>query len=483
MRHEEVDAFQKHGHAVFRRLIPVDLVLKLREAVGMAMGAKELEAKRHALRLAFGTDLGDLNTVAPQEVDRLYSKHLQDEEGMAPFLQYFNLWRESDMLRQIALAFGAVVGALLATHKVQLYGDALFRKRPGDDLTTWHFDSANVPLDTESFLTLWIPLQPVSAVEEGGSPLIFADGSQLWDLVEEEEHQDGPSGPAVHGRKVGAEELKVRDYAPLELGDVTAHSGRTWHAAPALHREDGIGERWALAVSYFASGATRAPSLAEQDDDEEEVEEMDSYKAWADEIPIGTEARHHLLPEVPVPVPLQIFPGEGLTSLACAEQSQPEGHDGSDTSPSRRDLYRARLLQDWGHFEEAELLWGKLLESFDVQMGPKHPDTLTVVGNLGQLLHEQGRSKEAKNFCLRAYRGLVDLLGPTHPETLDSALNLLEVMQETEKRSEVERFCRQVLRDCEDELGPKHEASVSWAEMLDELRQARRRPNTTRSCI
>merc|ERR1712129_379305 len=114
-------------------------------------------------------------------VQHLFNQHIVSGRVSTSFLQYINLWRESGVLKGAALALGTVAAALLGVRHVRLYGDALFVKRPGDAATAWHDDLAHVPLDTSAFLTLWIPLQPVPSVEDGGSALLFASSSHYWD--------------------------------------------------------------------------------------------------------------------------------------------------------------------------------------------------------------------------------------------------------------------------------------------------------------
>lgn len=52
----------------------------------------------------------------------------------------------------------------------------MFLKEPGYAETNWHSDLRMAPLDTNAFVTAWIPLRPVSGAE-GDSGLLFARGS------------------------------------------------------------------------------------------------------------------------------------------------------------------------------------------------------------------------------------------------------------------------------------------------------------------
>lgn len=57
--------------------------------------------------------------------------------------------------------------------QVRLYQDCLFQKMPGFGVTNWHSDLNMVPLDTNSFLTVWIPLRSLAKTD---SSLHFASG-------------------------------------------------------------------------------------------------------------------------------------------------------------------------------------------------------------------------------------------------------------------------------------------------------------------
>lgn len=54
--------------------------------------------------------------------------------------------------------------------------DCMFEKQPGFSETCWHSDLRMAPLDTNDFLTFWIPLRPIAgdALDPG---LVFARGS------------------------------------------------------------------------------------------------------------------------------------------------------------------------------------------------------------------------------------------------------------------------------------------------------------------
>ena len=54
----------------------------------------------------------------------------------------------------------------------------------------------------------------------------------------------------------------------------------------------------------------------------------------------------------------------------------------------------------------------------------EHPDTLTSVSNLGNVLSSQGKYEEAEAMHRRALEGREKVLGLEHPDTLTSVSNL-----------------------------------------------------------
>jgi ectoine hydroxylase-related dioxygenase (phytanoyl-CoA dioxygenase family) len=213
-------------------------------------------------------------------------------EGSVPFFQLFNFWRESDavarLVRSPKLAGTAAellgVGDAGRPSRLRLYQDSLFVKRPGDGRTNWHADLAMAPLDTNQFVTVWLPLQRVPAHAQGGTSLLYAPGS----------HRD-VALPFWRGDPRSVGDVSHR-YAPpvqedaFEIGDAAWHHGWTLHCAPPNALP---GERMAFTVSYFVDGATRLPAGARPDD-----EDGESWAAWVADVKPGRVAQHELLPVV-----------------------------------------------------------------------------------------------------------------------------------------------------------------------------------------
>ena len=61
-------------------------------------------------------------------------------------------------------------------------------------------------------------------------------------------------------------------------------------------------------------------------------------------------------------------------------------------------------------------------------LGPKHPDTLISVHNLGSLLLVQGKLGEAEQLLREALSGRCSALGPAHPGTRSIFTRLLSLL-------------------------------------------------------
>ncbi len=150
------------------------------------------------------------------------------------FIQVMNLWRDDPLVRELVFSprLARIAAELMGTRGVRLYHDqALYKEpSPGAEVgghTPWHVDQYYWPIEGPHTVTAWIPLQPVPS-EMG--PLAFAVGSQRFeagrDLAISDESEALLSGALENaGFETSA--------APYELGDVSFHSGWTFHHASA----------------------------------------------------------------------------------------------------------------------------------------------------------------------------------------------------------------------------------------------------------
>lgn len=150
------------------------------------------------------------------------------------FLQVTNLWRESDIARELVCSkrLARIATELLGTKGVRLYHDQALYKEPGGGLTPWHVDQYYWPLGSPATVTAWIPLQD-TPVEMG--PLSFASGSHRFPLLRDLSISDD-------SERLIQEAMVREDFPyverPFALGDVSFHYGYTFHRAPPNQSEE-----------------------------------------------------------------------------------------------------------------------------------------------------------------------------------------------------------------------------------------------------
>lgn len=276
---EDLLAFERDGHLRVTSLLSSadDEIRPLKKACLQSMESSRSDAALHALNMN-----GD-------DVD-------------PPFLQHFNPWRSHPAIAAYARSarLASVAARLLNTDRVRLYQDCIFQKRPGDSPTGWHADLKMAPLDTNSYVTVWIALDDVPAYDDGGTGLHFVSGS----------HRDFALpfwyGDALkRGGRDGEEEFDLSErYArriveqdkPLEAGDSTWHHGWTLHYAPDLF-DDEIKDRVAYTASFVADPVQTLGAEATKDAAHDE-EDAASYEEWIERYGPGEVVDHEYLPLV-----------------------------------------------------------------------------------------------------------------------------------------------------------------------------------------
>lgn len=172
----EMLKFARDGHIFTKGLLDVDFINKqLYPSIQIAFKAKQLKAMQHLVQVV--TNDVDALPSSIKECQDILRKAVQPSD--IPFLQLFHLWRDHDVAKRIACspALGKIAAQLLDVPAVRLYQDSLFVKRPGDGPTEWHSDLNMAPLDTNAYITCWIPLHDVPCGEDGGSGLAYGTGS------------------------------------------------------------------------------------------------------------------------------------------------------------------------------------------------------------------------------------------------------------------------------------------------------------------
>lgn len=161
----------------------------------------------------------ELNTMhLPMEERDTYSK---------AFLQVMNLWRESETVRDFVFSkrMARIAAELMEVDGVRLYHDQALYKEPAGGYTPWHADQYYWPLESDKAITAWIPLQ---ATPFDMGPLEFSAASQGL--------REGRGLGISDESEVAIDSLLTSSgfdhvVEPFELGEVSFHSGWTYHRA------------------------------------------------------------------------------------------------------------------------------------------------------------------------------------------------------------------------------------------------------------
>lgn len=168
------------------------------------------------------------------EIERLT---LQRSSGRPPlqergtygraFLQVTNLWEQSDLAREFVFGerLARIAAELLEVDGVRLYHDQSLIKEPGGGITPAHADQYYWPLAIDRTVTAWVPLQAVPA-EMG--PIGFYAGSQRFEFGRDLPISD--ESEARISAEMQSRGFPLADH-PFELGEVSFHSGWTFHRA------------------------------------------------------------------------------------------------------------------------------------------------------------------------------------------------------------------------------------------------------------
>jgi len=121
------------------------------------------------------------------------------------------------------------------------------------------------------------------------------------------------------------------------------------------------------------------------------------------------------------------------------------------------------------------------LEAQRATLGDRHPDTLTSINNLGELLRERGDLDSAEPLHREALDARRETLGDRHSDTLTSISNLSLLLHNKGDLDGAEPFCREALEGKRQTLGDRNVATFitlgNYADLLrekGELHAARR---------
>lgn len=207
----------------------------------------------------------------------------RDTYGKA-FLQIPNLWERDEAVRRFVMArrFAKIAAELMGAQGVRIYHDQALFKEPFGGPTPWHQDQYYWPLDTDKFVTMWMPLTDAS-IEMG--PMTFASGSHKLGYLGKVPISD--ESQAIFEEFIARQKLSLKFGSAMAAGDATFHAGWTLHGTPPNTTDR---PREAMTIIYFADGA----HIAETDNPNRE----NDLKRWFPGLKTGDLAASPLNPLV-----------------------------------------------------------------------------------------------------------------------------------------------------------------------------------------
>ncbi len=143
------------------------------------------------------------------------------------FLQVMNLWTKSEEVREFVFGkrLARMASELMGVTGVRIYHDQALFKEPGGGFTPWHADQYYWPVSSDKVITAWVPLQDTPS-EMG--PLAFCEKSHRFQFGRDLEISDESEITLK-----GALDSFRTEESHFSLGDVSFHSGWTFHRAGA----------------------------------------------------------------------------------------------------------------------------------------------------------------------------------------------------------------------------------------------------------
>ena len=192
--------FERKGHVCVRNVLTRDEARSMAVALVRETRQRTLLAYKHRVSVLCPPGAVDVDAIqSEEEAMKAIARYSDEEVG---FLQTFNIHRDNYtagkrgedsstdvsersegieecagyiMSRRLARIAAELLGADESEgDRVRLYQSCVFVKPPGFGETNWHSDANMVPLDTNRFVTLWLPLRPL---QEDDAALVFASGS------------------------------------------------------------------------------------------------------------------------------------------------------------------------------------------------------------------------------------------------------------------------------------------------------------------
>lgn len=170
-------------------------------------------------RLAITRKVAELNTQRlPMHERSTYDR---------AFLQIMNLWTKCEVVREFVFGkkLARIATELMGCRGVRIYHDQALYKEAGGGITPWHADQYYWPTSNDNLVTAWVPLQETPLAM---GPLAFCEKSHRFQLGRDLEISDDSEMTL----KQALSAFKL-DEEPFALGDVSFHSGWTFHRAGA----------------------------------------------------------------------------------------------------------------------------------------------------------------------------------------------------------------------------------------------------------
>lgn len=195
------------------------------------------------------------------------------------FLQIMNLWRENEEIKRFVFSpkLARIAAHLMGVSGVRLYHDQALYKESSGGITPWHADQFYWPLASDKTCTVWIPLQE-TLMPMG--PLAFAIQSQHATFGRDLAISDESEAILAE-----AMEKYPIEESPFDLGEVSFHSGWTYHRAGA--NSSGVPRKVMTMIYMDKDIRVAPPANAFQEND---------WVTWLDRTPVGEVADGALNP-------------------------------------------------------------------------------------------------------------------------------------------------------------------------------------------
>jgi len=118
-------------------------------------------------------------------------------------------------------------------------------------------------------------------------------------------------------------------------------------------------------------------------------------------------------------------------------------------------------MRDVGEYEKAVEHLDRALVLRKAKLGPEHPDTLTLLGNLAMAYRAAGKLEQALPLYEETLKLQKTKLGPEHPDTLRSMGNLALAYSAAGKLEQVLPLYEETLKLQKAKLGPEHPSTLT----------------------